>query len=127
MGALFSLLNMPDFVYILSFLVLGVAFVGSAFIVSWILRPKVPSDPVKNSPYECGEIVKGTSRIQFNVRYYLFALIFVIFDVEVLFVIPWAVTFRNMGIVAYAEMVIFILILATGLIYAWRKGALEWQ
>ena len=117
----------PDYFYIFFFLLLGIAFVGSAFIVSWFLRPKVPEDAVKNSPYECGEIVKGTSWIQFNVRYYLFALIFVVFDVEVLFVVPWAVVFREMGRIAYVEMVIFILILASGLIYAWKKGALEWE
>lgn len=117
----------PDYFYIISFLFLGIIFVGSAFVVSWFLRPKLPGNEVKNAPYECGEIVKGTSRIQFNVRYYLFALIFVIFDVEVLFVIPWAVVFREMGVTAYFEMVIFIIVLALGLIYAWRKGALEWQ
>ena len=117
----------PDYFYILFFLFLGVGFVGSAFSMSWLLRPKVPENAVKNSPYECGEIVKGSSWVQFNVRYYLFALIFVIFDVEVLFVVPWAVVFRQMGMMAYVEMVIFILILAAGLIYAWRKGALEWE
>ena len=118
---------LPDYLYIVFFLTLGVAFVGSAFVVSWVLRPKVAPNLVKNAPYECGEIVKGTSRIQFNVRYYLFALIFVIFDVEVLFVVPWAVVFRDMGMIAYIEMMVFILILAMGLIYAWKKGALEWQ
>lgn len=117
----------PDYIYIIFFLILGITFVGSAFVVSWILRPKVPENAVKNSPYECGEVVQGTSRVQFNVRYYLFALIFVIFDVEVLFIVPWAVVFRQMGMMAYFEMVIFILILALGLIYAWKKGALEWQ
>ena len=117
----------PDYIYIFFFLILGVSFVGSSFVASWFLRPKLPPEAVKNSPYECGEVVKGTSRVQFNVRYYLFALIFVIFDVEVLFVAPWAVVFREMGRVAYFEMMIFILILALGLIYAWKKGALEWQ
>lgn len=118
---------LANYIYILFFLVLGIVFVGSAFTVSWLLRPHVPENAVKNSPYECGEVVKGTSRVQFNVRYYLFALIFVIFDVEVLFVVPWAVVFRDMGMIAYLEMMIFILILTMGLIYAWKKGALEWQ
>ena len=117
---------LPDYLYIMFFFVLGIAFVGSAFVVSWLLRPNDPS-AVKNSPYECGEVVQGTSRVQFNVRYYLFALIFVIFDVEVLFVVPWAVVFRQIGILAYFEMLVFILILALGLLYAWKKGALEWQ
>ena len=118
---------LPSYIYIIFFFILGVAFVTAAFAVSWFLRPRLPSETVKNSPYECGEIVKGTARVQFNVRYYLFALIFVIFDVEVLFVVPWAVVFKQLGITAYLEMMIFIAILALGLVYAWRKGALEWQ
>jgi NADH-quinone oxidoreductase subunit A len=118
---------LPNYVYILFFLVVGIGFVASAFVVSWIIRPKGIQDAVKLSPYECGEVVKGTSRIQFNVRYYLFALIFVIFDVEVLFVVPWAVVFKQLGMIAYIEMLIFIFILSLGLMYAWKKGALEWQ
>lgn len=114
-----------EYGYIGLFLVLGIIFVGSAFAVSWLLRPRAPS-PAKEAPYECGEIVKGTSRIQFNVRYYLIALIFVVFDIELLFIIPWALVFRSLGVVAYIEMVIFILILIFGLVYAWKKGALEW-
>jgi len=117
----------PDYLYIVFFLILGITFVGSAFVVSWLLRPKGPQSSVKTAPYECGEVVKGTARVQFNVRYYLFALIFVIFDVEVLFVMPWAVVFRQLGMAAYFSMVIFISILGLGLIYAWKKGALEWQ
>src|SRR3990167_7235533 len=113
----------PDYVYLLYFLFLGVLFVGGAFVVSWLLRPRLPTEAVKNSPYECGEIVKGNARVQFNVRYYLFALIFVIFDVEVLFVMPWAVVFKQLGMVAYIEMLIFIFILTLGLLYAWKKGA----
>ena len=118
---------LPDYFYIFLFLLLGIAFVGSAFAFSWLIRPQVPTNKVRNAPYECGEIVKGSARIQFNVRYYLFALIFVIFDVEVLFLAPWAVVFREMGMAAYVEMLLFILILAVGLVYAWKKGALEWQ
>src|SRR6267142_2295442 len=118
---------MPEYVYIMFFLGVGIAFVAGAFIVSWLIRPKAPQDAVKLSPYECGEVVKGTSRVQFNVRYYLFALIFVIFDVEVLFVVPWAIVFKQLGMVAYLEMLIFIFILTLGLLYAWKKGALEWQ
>ena len=117
----------PDYIYIVFFFGVGVAFVGGAFAASWFLRPKAFQDAVKLSPYECGEVAKGTSRVQFNVRYYLFALIFVIFDVEVLFVVPWAVVFKQLGMIAYLEMLTFIFILALGLGYAWKKGALEWQ
>ena len=116
-----------DCFYIALFLFLGVAFVGSSFVASWLIRSQVKENLIKNAPYECGEIVKGTSRILFNVRYYLFALIFVVFDVEVLFVVPWAVVFKEVGMIAYFEMVIFVFILTLGLVYAWRKGALEWQ
>ncbi len=115
-----------DYGYVGLFLIFGIAFVAGAFIVSWFLRPRDPN-PVKRSCYECGEIVKGSSWIQFNVRYYLIALIFVVFDVEVLFLVPWAVIFRELGIVAFGEMIVFIAILIVGLIYAWKKGALEWQ
>ena len=118
---------LPDYLYIVFFLILGIIFVASAFVASWLLRPRTSYDAVRNSPYESGEVVKGTSRVQFNVRYYLLALIFVIFDVEVLFVIPWAVVFRQLGSIAYFEMMVFISILALGLFYAWKKGALEWQ
>ncbi len=117
---------LADFYYIAFFTFLGIAFVGAAFIASWLIRPNVPS-AMKNAPYECGEVVHGSSRVQFNVRYYLFALIFVIFDVEVLFVVPWAVVFKELGMTAYLEMVIFIAFLILGLAYAWKKGALEWQ
>ena len=117
----------PTYLYIVFFFLVGVAFVGSAFAFSWLIRPHPPESAAKNSPYECGEVVQGTSRIQFNVRYYLFALIFVVFDVEVLFVVPWAVVFRELGMFAYLEMVAFVGILSLGLVYAWKKGALEWQ
>jgi len=108
------------------FFAIGIAFVASAFIVSWLLRPRDPN-PVKTSTYECGEIVKGSSRVQFNVSYYLVALLFVIFDIEVLFVVPWIIVFRELGMVAYIEMMVFIAILMVGLIYAWKKGVFEWQ
>lgn len=114
-----------EYAYIGLFLVLGILFVGSAFSVSWLLRPRAPS-PAKEAPYECGEIVKGSSRVQFNVRYYLIALIFAVFDIELLFIIPWALVFPSMGPAAFAKMFVFILILVFGLVYAWKKGALEW-
>lgn len=115
-----------DYGYVGLFFIFGIIFVASAFIVSWLFRPRA-ANPVKSSPYECGEDVKGDSWVQFNVHYYLIALIFVIFDVEVLFLAPWAVVFRSLGFAAYAEILIFIAILFLGLIYAWKKGALNWQ
>ena len=117
---------LPIYLVIIFFLFLGITFVAASFTVSKIFRPSAPS-LAKNAPYECGELVKGDSRVQFNIRFYLVALIFVIFDVEILFTVPWAVVFRQMGMGAYFEMVVFILVLAIGLVYAWKKGVLEWQ
>ncbi len=115
-----------DYGYVGLFFIFGIIFVASALIVSWLFRPRAASK-AKSSTYECGEAVKGDSWVQFNVQYYLIALIFVVFDVEVLFLAPWAVIFRQLGFAAYLEMLIFILILILGLIYAWKKGALNWQ
>jgi NADH:ubiquinone oxidoreductase subunit 3 (subunit A) len=116
---------LPDHIYIGFFSVLGIGFVVAVFTASWFLRPRAPS-AAKNAPYECGEVVQGDSRIQFNIRFYLVALMFVVFDVEILFIVPWAVVFQHMGMAVYLEMVFFIGVLALGLVYAWRKGALEW-
>lgn len=114
-----------DYLWVALFLVVGIVFVAGGFIANWVARPSHPSDR-KSSTYECGELPVGTSWIQFNVRYYLFALIFVIFDVEVVFLFPWAVVFKQLGLFAFVEMVIFIGILVVGFIYAWRKGILKW-
>lgn len=115
-----------DYGYVALFFILGIVFVAGAFIVSWILRPRDPN-PVKLSTYECGEIIRGHSRVQFNVSYYLVALLFVIFDIEVLFLIPWAIAARELGLIPYLEMMAFILILVIGLVYAWKKGVFEWR
>lgn len=115
-----------DYIYVGLFLLSGIAFTGSALVVSWLLRPRA-GNAAKNSAYECGETVKGSSRIQFNAQYYLIALIFVIFDVDVLFLVPWAVVLRDIGISAYAAMLAFIAPLLIGLAYAWKKGAFNWQ
>ncbi len=115
-----------DYGFVGLFFILGIIFVASAFIISWLIRPRDPN-PAKLSTYECGEIVKGSSRVQFNVSYYLVALLFVIFDIEILFLVPWAAAFRELGIVPYIEMMIFIAILFFGLVYAWKKGIFEWR
>lgn len=89
------------------------------------IRPKRP-DPVKSATYECGVETVGDAWGQFHVRYYVFALLFVVFDVEVVFLYPWAVAFRQLGLFAFVEAVLFLLILVVGYLYAWRKRALEW-
>jgi NAD(P)H-quinone oxidoreductase subunit 3 len=89
------------------------------------LRPSRP-DPIKDDTYECGVETEGDALGQFNVRYYVFALLFVIFDVEAVFLYPWAVAYRQLGLYAFVEAVLFIGILLVGYVYAWRRKALEW-
>jgi NADH-quinone oxidoreductase subunit A len=85
------------------------------------------SNPAKFEPYECGIPTKGTTWLQFNVGYYLFAILFLIFDVETVFVFPWAVVMKELGMVAFVEIVIFFFVLVLGLAYAWKKKALVWE
>ena len=116
---------LDDYAIIGIFLILGIGFVLFAFFAAKLLRPHRPSK-IKQQNYECGETPIGSSWIQYNVGYYIFALIFVIFDVEVVFLFPWAVAFKKLGLFALVEMFIFLAILIFGLVYAWRKGALKW-
>jgi NADH-quinone oxidoreductase subunit A len=108
------------------FALVGILFVGIALALSRLLRPSAPSK-AKRATYECGAPPVGEAWRQFNPRYYLYALLFVVFDVEAAFLYPWAVAFRQVGAYAVAEMVIFVALLGVGLAYAWRRGALEWE
>ncbi|MDX1976134.1 MAG: NADH-quinone oxidoreductase subunit A [Pseudanabaenaceae cyanobacterium bins.68] len=90
------------------------------------LSPRLAT-PAGRISYESGCEPKGEAWIQFNIRYYMFALVFVVFDVETVFLYPWAVAFNQLGLLAFVEAIIFIAILVLGLVYAWRKGALEWS
>jgi len=94
-------------------------------VVSSLVVPRSP-DRVKNAPYECGVETIGPTQIQFKTQFYIYALIFVIFDVEAVFLFPWAVTFSKLGLYAFVEVVIFVALLLIGYAYAWRKHALEW-
>jgi NADH-quinone oxidoreductase subunit A len=94
-------------------------------VAAWLLRPHRPG-PIKLSIYECGLETIGETWVQFKVQYYIYALIFVLFDVETVFLYPWAVAYNQLPLFALFEMFVFLLILAVGLVYAWRKGALEW-
>ncbi len=119
-----AVLSQYAFIGIFALIALGLPIVGLLF--AWLLRPKKPN-PVKNATYECGLETIGSTWVQFKAQYYLFALIFVVFDVEAVFVFPWAVAYRKLALYGLVEMVLFIAILVAGLAYAWRKGALEWQ
>jgi len=97
-----------------------------AIVLSRILQPRI-STSSKVQTYECGIEPFGTAWIQFNIRYYIYALIFVIFDIETIFLYPWAVAFNKLGLFAIIEMFIFLFILIIGFAYAWKKGALNWS
>lgn len=106
----------------------GIAFAAIAVTTSRILAPHKPYKE-KNSVYECGVEPIGNARIRVRAGYYVYALLFVIFDIETIFLYPWAVTFgqRGVGLFVFFEMVIFIVLLFGGLLYAWKEGALEWR
>ncbi len=108
------------------FLAIALVFPFIAMIFGKLLAPK-RSMPYKHEVYECGADLFGNANIQFKAQFYLFALIFVVFDVEAVFIIPWAVAYRKLGLFALVEMVIFIAFLLVALAYAWRKRALEWK
>ncbi|HET7746113.1 MAG TPA: NADH-quinone oxidoreductase subunit A [Vicinamibacteria bacterium] len=110
---------------VLAFLLVSIAFVTVNLLLWKLVRPSRHSEE-KLTTYECGENPTGNAWIQFNIRFYVFALIFIVFDVEVIFLLPWAVVFRDLGLLAYVEGLIFIFILVVGLAYVWKKGDLEW-
>jgi len=114
-----------DYSAVLIFILVGIGMVLFTFILARLIRPHHPYQ-VKNETYECGIPIMGESWVQFNNRFYLFALIFVIFDVEAVFLFPWAVVYKSLGLFALTEMVIFIAVLLVGLLYAWKRGVLKW-
>ena len=111
--------------FILLFCGLALVFVVAGLVISRLLAPHNPN-LIKNIPYECGEQTIGEGWVQFNVGYYLFGLLFLVFDVEAAFLYPWAAVFREVGVTGFIEVGIFLLVLVMALVYAWRKGALEW-
>lgn len=112
----------PIFLFIFVGLILGML----TLLVSYFAQPRYP-EPEKLSTYECGSEPFSDARMPFPVRYYIFAMLFVIFDIEVIFLYPWAVVFTKIGIVGLIEMLIFIGLFVVAYVYAWRKGALEWD
>jgi len=111
---------------IMFFIVLALVFGIWTLVISSLLQPKYP-EPEKLSVYECGSEPFSDARMPFPVRYYIFAMLFVIFDIEVIFLYPWAVVFTKIELIGLIEMLVFIGLFLVAYVYAWRKGALEWD
>ncbi|MCD7034657.1 NADH-quinone oxidoreductase subunit A [Metabacillus sp. GX 13764] len=114
-----------SYMVVFIFLLLGLLLPVIALSMGRLLRPNMPSE-AKKTTYESGIEPFHDSRVQFNVRYYIFALLFVVFDVETIFMYPWAVAFDKLGMPALIEMLLFVLMLLIGLLYAWKKKVLKW-
>jgi NADH-quinone oxidoreductase subunit A len=118
-------MNNPYFSLVILFALAGV-IVLALLIIAQKIGPK-SSSPAKEDPFESGNPPRGDARIRFSVRFYLVAMLFLIFDLEVVFLYPWAIYFRSLGLFGLIEMTVFLLILTIGYIYVWKKGALEWD
>jgi NADH-quinone oxidoreductase subunit A len=116
---------MNPWIFVGLFFVVGLLIPVGAIGIAALLGPKKPN-PIKQSPYECGIETVGDSWVQFKAQYYIFALVFLVFDVETVFLFPWAVKLGALSLFAAVEGILFILILVAGLVYTWRKGMLEW-
>jgi NADH:ubiquinone oxidoreductase subunit 3 (subunit A) len=114
-----------DWFYIAIFMGVAGVLPAAAITIAGILGPKKPN-AIKNQTYECGIETVGETWVQYKAQYYIFALVFLIFDVETVFLYPWAVAYKQVTIFGVLEVVLFVIILLAALIYAWRKGALEW-
>ena len=119
------MLQVNEWIFIGIFLVVSWVFPAMPIIAARLLQPR-RANALKEETYECGIESLGDAWVQFKVQYYLYALVFLIFDIETIFLFPWAVAYNQLSMFAFFEMLIFIALLAVALVYAWRKGALEW-
>mgnify|MGYP001500828330 FL=1 len=126
MSAFFGDYNVINgYVPLFIFLLVALGFAGGTLLVALIIRPNKP-DPEKLAPYECGMPPLMEAHERFSIRFYLLGILFLLFDVEAMFLFPWAVKYDALGLFGFIEMMLFIAILLVGYFYAWRKGALEW-
>ena len=114
------------FVPVLMMVIVAIGFAAFTLVASHFLGKRV-NDPTKLSPYECGVTPVGTARERFHTRFYLVAMLFIVFDIETVFLYPWAIVFKQLGLFGLVEMAIFVGILLIGFVYVWGKGALEWD
>ncbi len=115
-----------EYIPIIIFIVLALGMALLMVLASWIIGKNKPDDQ-KLSPYECGFDAFEDTRSQFDVRFYLVAILFIIFDLEVAFLFPWAVSLGSIGMIGFWSMIVFLIVLTVGFIYEWKKGALEWE
>ena len=119
-------MNLDSYLPVILFILVGVAVGVLPQILGFVFGPRRP-DAAKNSPYECGFEAFEDARMKFDVRYYLIAILFILFDLEIAFLFPWAVVLKEIGLFGFLSMVLFLAILVVGFIYEWMKGALEWE
>ena len=117
---------LQDYFSIILFLIIAFVLSCSFIIINFVLSPKKP-DPEKLSAYECGFEPFNDSRMEFDVRFYLVAILFIIFDLEIALLFPWAISLGSIGFLGFCSMMIFLFILSVGFIYEWKKGALDWE
>ena len=111
---------------VLILIIFAVILIALPLAIQYLISPRDNKGGDKLIPYECGEIPEGTAWVKFNIRFYIIALIFIIFDVEVVFMFPWALVYKDYGFLGFMEMFLFIAILLVGLFYVWKKGDLDW-
>ena len=119
-------MNLDQYLPVLLFILVGIAVGVVPQVLGWVIGPNRP-DAEKNSPYECGFEAFEDARMKFDVRYYLVAILFILFDLEIAFLFPWAVALGDIGATGFWAMMVFLGILVVGFIYEWKKGALEWD
>ena len=117
---------LKDYLSIILFLIIALGLSMAFVAINYLVAPKNP-DPEKLSPYECGFEPFNDSRMEFDVRFYLVAILFIIFDLEIAFLFPWAISLGKIGLFGFTSMMIFLFILTVGFIYEWKKGALDWE
>ena len=119
-------MHLDQYLPVFRFILVGISVGIIPLLLGYVLGPNRP-DPEKNSPYECGFEAFEDARMKFDVRYYLVAILFILFDLEIAFLFPWAVAFHDVGLVGFLAVVLFLAILVVGFAYEWKKGALDWE
>ena len=111
---------------VLILIIFAVILIALPLVIQYLISPRNNKGGEKLIPYECGELPEGSAWVKFNIRFYIIALIFIIFDVEVIFMFPWAIVYKEYGMLGFIEMLLFVSILLVGFFYVWKKGVLDW-